>query len=58
LADVESAQRIISFRQLQVEYQQRAPIEVWLDVPPVSENYEEARDAILERINKLLDTLS
>jgi len=55
LAEVESAQRIITFCQLQVEYQEKAPIELWDDVPPVSENYEKAREAIIERISHLLD---
>ena len=58
LADVESAQQIIAFCQLQVEYHEKASIELWDDVPPVSENYEQARDAILERINKLINTHS
>ncbi len=55
LAEVESAQRIIAFCQLQVEYQGKAPIELWDNVPPVSENYENARNAIIERIGHLLN---
>ena len=55
LADVESAQRIIAFCELPVEYRGKAPIERWEDVPPVSENYEKARNAIIERINHLLN---
>ena len=58
LADVESAQRIITFCELPEEYQQKARVEQWNGVPPVSENYELARDAIIERINILIITLS
>ena len=57
LADVESAQQIIAFCQLQVEYHEKSSIDLWDDVPTVSENYEHARDAILERINSLINTL-
>ncbi|HEX9839776.1 MAG TPA: hypothetical protein VGA72_10530 [Anaerolineales bacterium] len=55
VADVQAAQRIIAFCQLQVEYQEKAPIELWDDVPPVSENYEKARNAIIVRIGQLLN---
>jgi len=58
LAELESAQRIITFCELPVEYEEKAVMERWDGVPPVSENYEQARDAILERINKLINTLS
>jgi arsenate reductase (thioredoxin) len=58
LAEAESAQQIIAFCQLQVEYHEKASIEFWDDMPPVSENYEQARDAILERINNLINTLA
>jgi len=54
LADVESAQRIITFCELPAEFQSRASVEQWDGVPPVIENYEKARDAILEHINQLL----
>jgi len=54
LADVESAQRIIAFCELPVEYQNKVAIEQWDDIPPVSENYEKARDVIIARLNQLL----
>jgi len=38
LADVESAQRIITFCELPEEYQQKASVEQWNGVPPVREN--------------------
>jgi len=53
-ADVESAQQIISFCELPEEYQNKIPIEHWNDIPPVSENYGTARDAILENLKHLL----
>ena len=54
LADVQSAQRIISFCELPAEYQVKVSIERWDDVPPVSEGYQKARDSILEHVNQLL----
>lgn len=58
LADVESAQQVVTFCEVPVEYQEKAIIERWDGVPPVSENYEQARDAILERVNNLINTLA
>ena len=55
--DVESAQRIISFCDLKDEYHQKVIVEQWEGVPPVSEDYQVSRDAILERIHKLIDHL-
>jgi len=55
LADIESAQRIITFCELPEEYQNKTAIEQWDNVPPVSENYEIARDAIIERLKHLLN---
>lgn len=57
LADLESAERVITFCNLPVEYQHKAVIELWDGVPPVSENYEQARDAILTKLNQLLSQL-
>lgn len=54
LADIESAQRIITFCDLPEEYQNKVVIEKWGDVPPVSESYEKARDTILEKLNQLM----
>jgi len=52
--EAESAYQIISFCELPEEYQSQAPIEQWNDVAPVSEDYERARDAILEKLNTIL----
>jgi protein-tyrosine-phosphatase len=58
LADVEAAQRTITFCELPDEFHQKGSIEQWDGIPPVSEDYEQARDAILERINKLMNELA
>jgi arsenate reductase len=57
LADVEAAQRIITFCELPDEFHQKGITERWDGVPPVSTNYEQARDAILKRINQLIGAL-
>jgi len=54
-ADLESAERIIAFCDLPEEYQNTIPIEHWNNIPPVSENYEKARDVIVEHIHRLLN---
>lgn len=53
-ADVQSAQHIIAFCDLPTEYTHQTTVERWEDVPPVSENYEKARDVIIERIRQML----
>jgi hypothetical protein len=55
VADAEAAQRIITFCELPVEFQGRDILEHWEGVPPVSENYEKARDAIIEQIGHLIN---
>jgi protein-tyrosine-phosphatase len=54
VADIDSADRIVSFCALPAEYQQQIVIERWEDVPPVSESYEKARDVIIDRIRQML----
>lgn len=51
--DFQSAQRIVSFCELPMEYPKTLSIEQWNDVPPVSQDYEKARDAILVHIHDL-----
>jgi len=58
LADVESATRIVTFCELPEEYEGRVSVERWDGVPPVSEDYEKARDAIVEQINQLIGNLA
>lgn len=55
--DMESAQQVIAFCTLPDEYSQRARVEYWEGVPPVSEGYERARDAIVAHLEELLDHL-
>jgi protein-tyrosine-phosphatase len=57
IQEMETARWVISFCDLPVEYQHKNVIERWEDVPPVSENYEQARDAILAHLNHLLQNL-
>ncbi len=55
--DIAGARKVISFCALPEEYEQEKPIEHWDHVPPVSEDYEAARDAILARIRQLIMSL-
>ena len=57
LADVESAQRIVSFCELPEEYQKITIMEQWESIPPVSENYATARDAIIQHLNLLIGNI-
>jgi protein-tyrosine-phosphatase len=55
--EMESAQRVISFCTLPDEYRHKVVVEYWDDVPPVSEDYERSRDAIVEHLKELIYTL-
>jgi MFS family permease len=55
VADAEAAQRVITFCELPVEFQEKDILERWDEVPPVSENYAKARDAIIEQIGHLIN---
>lgn len=48
------ASKIIAFCELPESDQHETAIEYWDDVPPVSEDYEKARDAILMHIDRLI----
>jgi protein-tyrosine-phosphatase len=52
--DIQNAEQVITFCDLPVEYHQKAVVEQWEGIPPVSEDYEKARDVIIERIHELL----
>jgi protein-tyrosine-phosphatase len=56
-ADMNAAERVIAFSELPPPYQARNDTEIW-SVPPVSENYERARDAIIAHIERLVRDLS
>ncbi len=53
--DIESAAQIVSFCELPSEYGYAIDIEYWDDVPPVSQDYDKARDAILKHLHHLLN---
>ena len=53
--EIQSAQRVVTFCELPVEYHGQTIIERWDDIPPVSQNYEQARDTIVARIHQMLD---
>ena len=55
--ELEVAQYVVSFCALPEGYLPKGKVEYWPDIPPVSENYERARDTILERIKVLLHHL-
>jgi arsenate reductase (thioredoxin) len=57
LEEIEVAQQIIAFCELPIEFQQKGKIEQWNDIPPVSQNYEKAREAIVEHLRHLVDSL-
>jgi arsenate reductase len=48
---------LVSFCELSAEYTQGAIVEQWDGIPAVSENYEWARDAIVERLHQLVSKL-
>ena len=56
-ANMKAAQRVVAFCDMPLNYHQYAIIEYWRDVPPVSENYGLARDAIVSRIHQLLNSM-
>lgn len=59
LAEIKSAKKIITFCNLTDEETKQAnEIEDWDDIPPVSENYQIARDSILKKLHSLITTLT
>jgi hypothetical protein len=57
LADLETARRVVTFCDLPDEYQRKAILEYWENVPPVSEDYEKARDIIVDKIQVMIKEL-
>lgn len=58
LGDVESSTKIVSFCELPEEYKGKANLDHWDDVPPVSEDYDKARDAIVEKIKQFINNIA
>ena len=54
-ADLESALGVVSFCELPPEYQPKAVVERWENVPPVNEDYAKARQVIVEHIHQMLN---
>lgn len=55
--DIQSAQRVVTFCNLPAEFLHGAGIEHWKDVPPVSEDYDRSRDAIVAHLKELMSIL-
>ena len=55
--DLDGAIRVVAFCQLPEAYSITEAVEQWNDIPPVSEDYDKAREAIIGRIRDLLDDL-
>lgn len=55
--DLDSAVRVVRFCALPPYLKARSPIEQW-EVPPVSSEYAASRDAMLQRIERLLSELT
>jgi hypothetical protein len=55
--EIESAQRIVSFCPLPDEYLQGVVVEYWDGIPPVGDDYQWSRDAILTRLEELINRL-
>jgi len=56
-AEVSSGTRLVAFCELPEAYKKSGRVEQWNDVPAVSEDYNKARDVIVEHIKRLLDDL-
>jgi hypothetical protein len=54
LEEAETAHQIISFCELPAEFRRKENIEQWDNVPPVSENYEKARDVIITKLKAMM----
>jgi protein-tyrosine-phosphatase len=57
LEDARSARNLVSFCELPADYAEVGFSEQWNGIPPVSENYDQARDAILERLDLLISRI-
>lgn len=54
-SDLDAAARVVTFCDLPAELSAKVPVERW-DVPPVSTEYAASRDAMIVRIEQLLDS--
>ncbi len=56
--EVAQALRVIAFCPLPADCYPTMSVEDWSDIPPVSTSYEQSRDAMMERIDHLIEELS
>ncbi len=56
-ADFDDAVRVIAFCPLPLYSLSPSQVEDWSDIPPVSQGYEQSRDAMIVRMESLLDEL-
>jgi hypothetical protein len=56
-SDLATATRVVAFSELPGSFSPPGPVDVWT-VPPVSEDYRTSRDAIVERVSRLLEDLA
>lgn len=56
--DMAGASRVIAFFELSDGLDRLAPITQWDEVPPISKDYNKSRDAMLVRINQLLEEIT
>jgi arsenate reductase (thioredoxin) len=55
--ELETAQKVVSFCTLPDEHLQKAVVEYWDDIPPLGEDYERFRDAIVTHLEGLINNL-
>ena len=55
--DIRLARRIVSFCELPEKTEGQVGVERWENMPAVSDGYDRARDAIVERLHHLLDDI-
>ena len=55
--DIQSAHRLVAFCDLPKAHRYTIPVDYWKDIPPVSEDYIRARDAINKLIRRLLTSI-
>jgi hypothetical protein len=54
---MQSAQQVIIFCELTSGYKPQGMIEHWNDIPPVSQNYERSRDAIIVHLKQVINNI-
>lgn len=58
LAEVESAQHIVTFCELPQELKDIRTSESWVEIPNISDGYEPARNIIVEHVKGLIEELN